>query len=131
MDYTQWARDTFKDDIYATEVTGIVIEKAVDGSSVCSLEITENHLNADRHVMGGAIFTLADLTSAVAANVGELTTVSTNSSISFLGVAKGKKLIAEGNTIKRGKSITTVSVDIYDELGTKVAYAVFTGMKVR
>lgn len=131
MDYTNWARETFKDDTYATEVTGIVIEKAIDGTSVCSLEIDEKHLNADNHVMGGAIFTLADLASAVAANEGELTTVSTNSSISFLGVAKGKKLIAEGKTIKKGRSITTVSVDICDDLGTKVAYAVFTGMKVR
>jgi len=131
MDYTAWAQDTFKDDIYATEVTGIVIEKAVDGNSVCSLEIGEKHLNADRHVMGGAIFTLADLASAVAANVGELTTVSINSSISYLGVAKGKKLIAEGKTVKKGKTVTTVSVDIFDDLGTKVAYAVFTGMKVR
>jgi acyl-CoA thioesterase len=131
MDYTQWARDTFKNDIYATEVTGIVIESAVDGSSVCSLEIDEKHLNADRQVMGGAIFTLADLTSAIAANEGELTTVSINSSISFLGTAKGKKLIAEGKTVKKGRSITTVSVDISDDLGTKVAHAVFTGMKVR
>ena len=89
------------------------------------------HLNADGHVMGGAIFTLADLASAIAANEGELTTVSINSSISYLGVAKGKKLIAEGKTIKKGKSITTVSVDISDELGTMVAHAVFTGMKIR
>ncbi|MBO4339034.1 MAG: PaaI family thioesterase [Clostridia bacterium] len=131
MDYTQWARDTFKNDIYATEVTGIVIEKAADGQAVCSFEITDKHLNADGHVMGGAIFTLADLASAIAANEGELTTVSINSSISYLGVAKGKKLIAEGKTIKKGKSITTVSVDISDELGTMVAHAVFTGMKIR
>lgn len=131
MDYTQWARETFKNDIYATEVTGIVIEKAVDGSSVCSLKINEKHLNADNHVMGGVTFTLADLASAVAANEGELTTVSINSSISYLGVAKGKMLIAEGKTVKKGKSITTVSVDVHDELGTMVAHAVFTGMKVR
>ena len=131
MDYTQWAREAFKNDIYATEVTGITVDKAIDGTSVCSLDITEKHLNADRHVMGGVTFTLADLTSAVAANEGELTTVSINSSISYLGVAKGKRLIAEGKTIKKGKSITTVSVDIHDELGTMVAHAVFTGMKVR
>ena len=131
MDYTNWAREVFKDDIYATEVTGIVVEKAADGTSRCSFDITEKHLNADKHVMGGAIFTLADLASAVASNEGELTTVSINSSISYLGVAKGKKLIAEGKTIKKGRSITTVSVDICDELGTQVAHAVFTGMKVR
>ena len=131
MDYTQWARDTFKDDTYATDVTGIVIEKAVDGTSVCSLEIESKHLNADNHVMGGVTFTIADLAFAVAANEGELTTVSTNSSINFLGVAKGKKLIAEGKTVKKGRSVTTVSVEIHDELGTQVAYAVFSGMKVR
>ena len=102
MDYTNWAREVFKDDIYATEVTGIVVEKAADGTSRCSFDITEKHLNADKHVMGGAIFTLADLASAVASNEGELTTVSINSSISYLGVAKGKKLIAEGKTIKKG-----------------------------
>lgn len=131
MDYTNWAREVFKDDIYATQVTGIIVEKAIDGMSECSLDIAEKHLNADGHVMGGAIFTLADLTCAVAANTGELTTVSTNSSISYLGVAKGKRLIARGKTVKKGKSITTVTVEIEDELGTKVAYAVFTGMKIR
>ncbi len=131
MDYTLWAQNTFKDDTYATEVTGIKIEKAVDGTAVCSLDISEKHLNADNHVMGGATFTLADLAGAVAVNEGELTTVSINSSISYLGVAKGKKLIAEANTVKKGRSVTTVTVDIHDELGTKVAYAVFTGMKVR
>ena len=131
MDYTQWARDTFKDDTFATEVTGISIDSAVDGTSVCSLEISEKHLNADDNVMGGVTFTIADIAFAVAANTGELTTVSTNSSISFLGVAKGKKLIAEGKTIKSGRRTCTVSVDVYDDVGTKVAYAVFTGMRVR
>ena len=131
MNYTEWARATFKDDIYATDVTGIVIESAVDGTAVCTLDIEPRHLNADRHVMGGAIFTLADLASAVAANEGALTTVSINSSISFIGVAKGSRLIAEAKTVKRGRSITTVAVDITDEIGTKVAYVLFTGMKVR
>ena len=131
MDYTQWARETFKDDTYATEVTGITIDSAVDGTSVCSLDISEKHLNADNHVMGGVTFTIADIAFAVAANTGKLTTVSINSTISFLGVAKGKKLIAEGKTIKSGRSICTVSVDVRDELGTHVAHAVFTGMRVR
>jgi len=131
MEYTNWAREVFKNDIYATEVTGIEIEYAEDGNSRCSLEIEDKHLNADNVVMGGVTFTLADLAFAVAANEGSLSYVSVNSSISFIGIAKGKKLIAEGRTVKKGRSICTVSVDISDELGNKTAHAVFTGMKVR
>ena len=124
-------REYFSNDRYATETTGIEILEAEDGYAKVGLEVREGHMNAGNRVMGAVYYTMADFAFAVAANQGKLTTVSTNSSISFLGVAKGKKLIAEGKTIKSGRSTCTVSVDVHDELGTQVAYAVFTGMRIR
>ena len=130
MDYLEWARYTFKDDIFATEAAGIVIDEAREDYSRCSMEIKPKHLNARNTVMGGAIFTLADLAFAVAANSGKPLTVTLNSQISFLGVAKGKKLIAEAKAVKSGKMTCVFTVDITDELGTKVAFADITGMRM-
>ncbi|MBR0089202.1 MAG: PaaI family thioesterase, partial [Clostridia bacterium] len=54
------AREYFKKDKFATN-SGILVEKLGEDSCVCSMEINENHINAIGGVMGGAIFTVADL----------------------------------------------------------------------
>ena len=46
-------------------------------------------------------------------------------SINYLSAAKGTRLFASSKCIKTGRSTTVASVDVYDELGTKVA--LFTG----
>ena len=80
--------------------------------------------------MGGAIFTLADYTFAVSSNFNQPQTVSITSQINFIGMAKGKKLISESRLIKDGRSTCLYEIDITDELGTKIALATFTGMKL-
>ena len=45
-------------------------------------------------------------------------------------MAKGKKLLSASRQIKDGRSTCTYEIDITDELGTKVALATFTGMKL-
>ncbi len=83
-------RDAFKDDRYATELCGVQIEEACYRHAVCSMEITEKHLNALGNPMGGAIFTLADFCLAVISNVGEEPTSSVSSTIEYTSTAKGK-----------------------------------------
>ncbi len=80
--------------------------------------------------MGGAIFTLADYTFAVSSNFNQPQTVSITSQINFIGMAKGKKLISESRLIKDGRTTCLYEINISDELGTKVAFATFTGMKL-
>ena len=129
MDYLQKAKDFFKADIYAVETTGIEILDAAPNYAKCRLDVTQKHLNAANTVMGGAIFTLADFTFAVAANIGGVMTQSLTSQIAYLNVAKGKTLFAEANCIKDGKSTCYFIVEITDELGTKVASVSATGFR--
>ena len=119
-------REIFKADRFAT-VNGAYIEEVGDGYSVCSIEINENHKNAVGAVMGGVPFMLADFAFAVAANHENMNTVSLSSTISFLGVAKGKKLIAKAECVKFGRATCYYQVHITDEIDTKVAEVVFTG----
>ena len=92
------ARDFFYKDLYATKLSGIQIDEVSEHYSKCSMKITENHKNAYGGVMGGAIFTLADFTFAVASNFNAQQTVSVTSQINYTGMAKGEKLIAERNS---------------------------------
>jgi len=122
-------RARFAGDLYATEVTGIFIEKAEKNYALCTLELEPRHKNAEGGVMGGAIFTLADLTFAVAANTGSPVTVSLTGQINYLSGVKGTRLIAEAVCKKSGRGTCVFNVDIRDELGTDVAQVVFTGYR--
>lgn len=117
-------RERFQKDRFATETTGIVIDRAEPGRAACSLVLEERHMNANGVPMGGAVFTLADFTCAVAANgCSEKVTVSQNVSITFLAPAKGKRLTAEASCLREGRTTALFAVDIRDELGTYVAHA--------
>ena len=130
MDCLKDARERFKEDLYATEAAGIVIEAADINYAKCSMEIKRIHKNAANAVMGGAIFTLADFTFAVAANTGNPLTVTQTSQIMFLGAAKGSVLTAEAKCIKSGKRACYFSVDVYDDLSTHIATVSVTGCRI-
>ncbi|MBO4386285.1 MAG: PaaI family thioesterase [Treponema sp.] len=124
------ARKFFGEDFYATKATGIVIDEVGDHYARCSMEITRNHQNAYGGVMGGATFTLADYTFAVASNFNQVQTVSVTSQINFIGMAKGKKLLSESHLIKDGRSTCLYQIEIKDELGNKIAFVTISGMKL-
>lgn len=111
----------FAQDRFASEACGCEVLEAARGHAVCAFVIGQQHLNAMGNVMGGAIFTLADFALAIACNVGEAPTVSVQSSIEYLSAAKGTRLIATADADKSGRSLGFYTVDIADELGTKVA----------
>ncbi len=60
-------QEFFKKDLFA-ENAGIVLLEVHEGYSKAKLEIKPEHLNAGARTQGGAIFTLADLALAAAAN---------------------------------------------------------------
>lgn len=113
----------FQRDHFATEAAGIEIISAEPNEAVCRMVLTERHCNARGKPMGGAIFTLADFTAAVAANghSGDSNVISMHCDITFLSAAKGKNLIAHAKCVKRGRTTTLYSVQVTDELGTQVA----------
>ena len=125
----QEIRHIFENDRFATE-NGAVIEDIGNRSATCSLVITDSHRNAMGAVMGGTYFMLADFAFAVAANWEKMGCVSLHSDISFLGVAKGKKLIAKAFCVKDGKTTVCYRVDVTDELGNLTATVTTTGYHV-
>ena len=123
-------RRIFADDRFATE-NGAVIESIGDHSATCSLRITATHRNAMGAVMGGTYFMLADFAFAVAANWQKMGCVSLHADISFLGAAKGEKLLAKAVCVKEGRTTACYRVDVSDELGNLTATVTVTGYHVR
>ena len=122
-------RMMFAADRFATE-NGAVIEAIGDHSATCSLIITDSHRNAMGAVMGGVYFMLANFAFAVAANWEKMGCVSLRSDISFLGAAKGKKLIAKAICVKDGRTTACYRVDVTDDLGNLTATVTVTGYHV-
>lgn len=75
-------QEFFKKDLFA-EQTGVELLEVREGYSKACLVITENHLNAGHRTQGGAIFTLADLALAAAANSHGSLAFSLSSNITF------------------------------------------------
>ena len=122
-------QEAFSHDRFATNQANIRIVSAQPDFAVCEMPITPEHLNARGTVMGGAIFTLADFTAAVAANAfAQCTnTISLHADISYLSPAKGTKLIATARCIKQGRTTALHTIEIRDDLNTLVAYANMNG----
>ena len=124
------ARAYFEGDRYAINA-GVVIDELLPDAAVCHFDITPGHLNAENGVMGGAIFTLVDLTFAVAANNVHLPTVVQQVSMSFFIGSRGSRLIATARCRKDGKTTCVYNVDVIDDLGRDIAQATVTGYKLK
>lgn len=121
-------REFFKKDKFA-EYNGIVLLEVSEGFAKAKMEITENHFNGIGTVHGGAIFTLADFTFAVAANSYGTITVAINANISFMKAATTGYLIAEAKEISKNLKLSTYTIDVTDDNGEIIA--IFQGMAYR
>ena len=65
-EYLERVRDFFGHDTFAMETTGIVIEDAAPGEATVTLDWSARHSNAKGGVMGGVLFTMADLAASIA-----------------------------------------------------------------
>lgn len=136
MNLTLKAREVFANDHYATEATGATIDKVERRMAECSLTLAGKHRNALGAVMGGVMFTLADLAFAAAANSemlmeeGGLAWVSLGSDIQYLAQPKGMALRAQANCVKQGRSTCVYHIKISDELDNLVAVVTTTGMRI-
>lgn len=124
------AKDFFIKDRYAMVTTGIDILEVGPKYAKCILNIDDRHPNVVGTVMGGAIFTLADFTYAVASNFKQGHAVSVNSSINFFRPGTGKYLTAESELVKDGKTIINYNVHVKDDQERLVAVVNITGMRV-
>ncbi len=110
----------YENDRFATNAGCSIVEVDRD-RVVCEMPISDGLLNALGGIMGGAIFTLADFTFAVASNLNGIPTVAIESNIRFYSATKGNKLIAVCKTDKDGKNLGHYTVDVTDNLGKSIA----------
>ena len=125
-------RKAFAADRFATEVAGCEIRLAEPGHAVCAMPLQPHHCNAAGTPQGGAIFTLADFSFAVAANsFADFITVSLQHDITYLTPARGKVLLAEARCVRRGRTAGFYTVEITDDIGTQVAHMTVNGFATR
>ena len=118
--------EAFSADRFASEACKCRVVEARKGHAVCEFDIEDTHLNGFGSVMGGAIFTLADFSLAIASNIGEPPSVSISNTIEFLSASKGSKLIATCDADKSGRRVGFYTLDVTDDTGRHIARMVAT-----
>ncbi|MCH4072129.1 PaaI family thioesterase [Pseudoramibacter sp.] len=123
-------KERFAKDRFATKKTECEVADVAPGYAKCTMPITEDHRNGLGLVMGGAIFTLADFTFAIASNTGQPDTVSLDAHITYLNASKGKTLYAESECLKSGRRTCAYIIHVTDDLGVRVADLLINGVRV-
>ena len=118
----------FKHDRYA-ELSNIELLSAAPGHAKAKMTLHPHHLNALKTVQGGAIFTLADFTFAVACNSHGTMAVALNVSITFMKAATTGVLWAEARELSKNFKVGTYTVEVKDDAGDLVA--LFQGLAYR
>ena len=114
-------QEFFEHDLFAKR-NGIELLEVRLGYSKAKLEIKKEHLNAGNRTQGGAIFTLADLALAAAANSHGQLAFSLSSHITFLrGSGEGDTLYAVASERYVGRTTGCYQVDITNQHGELIA----------
>ena len=115
------AQDFFKNDLFARNA-GVELLEVKEGYAKARLTITADHLNAGNRTQGGAIFTLADLALAAAANSHGTLAFSLSSNITFLrSSGPGDTLYAEARERYIGRTTGYYQIDVTNQEGKLIA----------
>ncbi len=110
---------------------GIKTQQVAQGSCTLSMKVTHSLINAADVVHGGAVFALADVACAIAANSHNKVSLSMSGNINFLsGANQGDTLIAHAEEISLGNTIAVYQVEIIRSSDNK-NIALFTGSVFR
>ena len=133
MENTEQAKAFFQNDIFATEVLGVEIVFAAPRHAICRLPFDRRIGNAMGHVMGGALFSLCDLTFAAAANSADISAVTLSSDIHFLrpATAAAGDLTAEAVCIHDGGHTCVYRVAVTAADGEVICEMTVNGYKIR
>ncbi|MDR0962718.1 MAG: PaaI family thioesterase [Mediterranea sp.] len=114
-------QEFFKNDRFATNA-GIELLEVREGYGKAQLVVTTEHLNAGGRTQGGAVFTLADLALAAAANSHGTLAFSISSHITFLrGSGIGDVLTAEARERYIGRTTGYYQIDVTNDRGELIA----------
>ncbi|HKI87773.1 MAG TPA: hotdog fold thioesterase [Draconibacterium sp.] len=112
---------TFEKDLFA-KTSGIKLIDAAPGFAKAEMVIRKNHLNSVAVVHGGAMFTLADFTFAVASNTQGKLALAINAEISFFKSVKSGVLTAVAKEISLHNKLGTYLIEIFNENSELVAH---------
>jgi acyl-CoA thioesterase len=121
-------RDFFRNDAFAA-AAGVELLEAGNGYARARMEIRPLHLNGGGVCQGGALFTLADLAFAVAANSHAKLTFSITSSIQIFKSEKSGYLYAEAREVFSHSRLSNCEVRITNGEGELVATFNGTGYR--
>ena len=116
-------------DKYAA-LSGMEVLRAEPGYAEVRLPVAEKVLNGHGNLHGGAMFTLADYTAAVASNMYGDATMAVNGAISFLRAVRKGHVVAKARTVKSGNRMNFMLVEIFDAEERLVATFQGGAMKV-
>ena len=107
-------------DYFAKEI-GVILKEVGKGYATTVMNIEQRHLNGAGVVQGGALFTLADLCFAAAANsYGDLA-VSLDANINYVkGVSSGT-LTATATEVYRRRTVALYKIEIVNEKNELIA----------
>ena len=100
---------------------GIELLEAAAGRAKACMVIQPYHLNGAKTVHGGAIFTLADFTFAVAANSSGQLSLAINATTSFLKAARGGTLYAVAEEIAVNRRLGNYQVRVVNQRDELIA----------
>ncbi|QIA06499.1 PaaI family thioesterase [Draconibacterium halophilum] len=111
----------FEKDVFASN-NGIKLVEAAPGYAKASMEIQPTHYNSVGIVHGGALFTLADFTFAVASNSHGRVALAIDAEISFFKALTNGTLTATAKEISLNEKLGTYLVEITNEENEYIAH---------
>lgn len=120
-DFSTKYHKQFEQDKFA-KIAGIKLIEASPGYAKASMEIKENHHNSVGIVHGGALFTLADFTFAVASNSHGRIALAIDAEISFFKAVSTGTLTATAKEISLNNKLGTYLVEIINEKEEQIAH---------
>lgn len=117
----QKIKQFFSDQDLFARHSGIELLEVGTGTARSSMTIAPYHYNGAGTVHGGAIFTLADFTFAVASNSHGTLAMGINTSMSFVKATTSGALYAEAREESKNTKLATYSVRVTDDNNDLVA----------
>lgn len=100
---------------------GLYLVETKENYAKVGVDITEKSLNPYGIVHGGLIYTLADSVMGIALATSGRTGVTLNCSVDYLAPGTGKKLFADTEIVKDGKTIVVFRVKVVNEKDELIA----------
>lgn len=123
-------RAFFRADRFATLALEAEIVEARHGHAVVRFQAGPNHANAMGNLMGGAIFTLADYTFAIASSIGQAPTVAASATIDYLRSSQSGLVTATCDVVKEGSRMCFAQVSVTDAADREIAVLSIKGCRI-